>query len=74
MEANSSIVRPRSLPNYLADEVIPEVDRRFRTLPVPEARAVAGRSSGGFEPYAWVWTDPRLSVSSEVTPAMPFLM
>ena len=33
---------------YLAEEVIPEVDRRFRTIPTREARAIAGRSSGGF--------------------------
>ena len=33
---------------YLADEVIPFVDAGFRTIPDREARAVAGRSSGGF--------------------------
>ena len=33
---------------YLADEVIPFVDATFRTIPKREARAVAGRSSGGF--------------------------
>lgn len=34
--------------SYLADEIFAEVDRRFRTIPKREARAVAGRSSGGF--------------------------
>lgn len=33
---------------YLADEVIPFVDAEFRTIPDRSARAVAGRSSGGF--------------------------
>jgi enterochelin esterase-like enzyme len=33
---------------YLADEIIPYVDANFRTVPDREARAVAGRSSGGF--------------------------
>lgn len=33
---------------YLADEVFPFVDAEFRTVPKREARAVAGRSSGGF--------------------------
>lgn len=33
---------------YLADEVIPHVDATFRTIPRGDARAVAGRSSGGF--------------------------
>jgi enterochelin esterase-like enzyme len=33
---------------YLADEVIPEVDARFRTLAERDGRAVVGNSSGGF--------------------------
>lgn len=33
---------------YLADEVFSFVDGQFRTIPHREARAVAGRSSGGF--------------------------
>jgi enterochelin esterase family protein len=33
---------------YLADEIVPWVDAHYRTLPVREARAVLGRSSGGF--------------------------
>jgi len=33
---------------YLAEEVIPEIDRRFRTIASREGRAFAGRSSGGF--------------------------
>lgn len=33
---------------YLADEVFPLVDASLRTLPVREARAVVGKSSGGF--------------------------
>ena len=33
---------------YLADEVIPFVDQHFPTVPAREARAAAGRSSGGF--------------------------
>lgn len=33
---------------YLAEEVVALVDRELRTIPTREARAVAGRSSGGF--------------------------
>ncbi|HJL50142.1 MAG TPA: alpha/beta hydrolase-fold protein, partial [Polyangiaceae bacterium LLY-WYZ-15_(1-7)] len=33
---------------YLAEEVLPHVDATFRTIPKREARAVVGRSSGGF--------------------------
>jgi len=33
---------------YLADEIIPFIDAEFRTVPTREARAVIGRSSGGF--------------------------
>jgi enterochelin esterase-like enzyme len=33
---------------YLADEVFPFVDAEFQTIPKREARAVVGRSSGGF--------------------------
>ena len=33
---------------YLVEEVLPFVDARYRTVPRREARAVVGRSSGGF--------------------------
>jgi len=33
---------------YLADEILPFVDAEFQTVPQREARAVVGRSSGGF--------------------------
>ena len=33
---------------YLADELFPFVDAEFQTIPKREARAVVGRSSGGF--------------------------
>jgi enterochelin esterase-like enzyme len=34
--------------SYLAEEVVAHVDATYRTIPEREARAVAGRSSGGF--------------------------
>jgi S-formylglutathione hydrolase FrmB len=34
--------------SYLCDEVVPWVDARYRTLPDPAHRAIAGKSSGGF--------------------------
>jgi hypothetical protein len=34
--------------DHVVDEVLPEVERRYRTLAKPGGRAVAGRSSGGF--------------------------
>jgi len=33
---------------YLCDEVVPFVDGRYRTLPAPAHRGVAGKSSGGY--------------------------
>lgn len=33
---------------YIVEEVLPVVDARYRTIPKREARAVIGRSSGGF--------------------------
>src|SRR6056297_1838009 len=33
---------------HIVDELVPEVDRRFRTIASPEARGVFGKSSGGF--------------------------
>ncbi len=34
--------------DYLIDELIPAVDQTYRTIPEPAARAVFGKSSGGF--------------------------
>jgi len=34
--------------DHVVDEVLPEVERRYRTLGAPGGRAVIGRSSGGF--------------------------
>lgn len=34
--------------DYLAEELIPAVDGAYRTIPEPSARAVFGKSSGGF--------------------------
>jgi enterochelin esterase family protein len=34
--------------SYLTGELIPHIDRQFRTLPSARHRAVAGKSSGGF--------------------------
>ncbi len=34
--------------SYLADEVLAHVDETYRTIPKREARAIVGRSSGGF--------------------------
>lgn len=33
---------------HLVEELVPEVDRRFRTIARPQARGVFGKSSGGF--------------------------
>jgi enterochelin esterase family protein len=34
--------------DHLIDELVPRVDQNFRTLPKPAARAVMGKSSGGY--------------------------
>ena len=34
--------------SYLCDEIVPWVDARYRTLPAPAHRAIAGKSSGGY--------------------------
>ncbi len=33
---------------HLVEELVPEIDRRFRTIARPESRGVFGKSSGGF--------------------------
>jgi len=34
--------------SYLCDEVVPWIDERYRTIPHRRARAISGKSSGGF--------------------------
>ncbi len=34
--------------SHLVEELVPEIDRRYRTLPSRDSRAVVGKSSGGF--------------------------
>lgn len=34
--------------DYIIKEILPEVDRRYRTLPSPRKRAIFGKSSGGY--------------------------
>jgi enterochelin esterase-like enzyme len=38
---------PRSFDDYLADELVPDVDRRWRTVPQRAGRAIGGVSLGG---------------------------
>lgn len=33
---------------YVTEELVPEIDARYRTIPARDARAIAGKSSGGF--------------------------
>lgn len=44
--------------DYLVDEVIPLVDRNFRTLPGRDHRGIMGRSSGGFGAITQVMRHP----------------
>jgi hypothetical protein len=46
--------------SYLCDEVVPEVDARYRTLAAPEHRGVAGKSSGGFGAFVTPMLRPDL--------------
>ncbi|PYS82499.1 MAG: hypothetical protein DMF67_12570 [Acidobacteria bacterium] len=45
---DSATVPNEKYESYLIQELIPDVDRRFRTIPSREARAVAGLSMGGY--------------------------
>lgn len=45
---------------YVCDEIVPLVDRRFRTIPRREARAIAGKSSGGFGAFSLATRRPDL--------------
>jgi S-formylglutathione hydrolase FrmB len=46
--------------SYLCDDVVPFVDARFRTLPAPAHRGLAGTSSGGFGAAVWAMLRPDL--------------
>ncbi len=48
--ANSATNGPRG--DALVQEIIPEIDRRYRTVPQPSARMLTGHSSGG---WASLW-------------------
>jgi S-formylglutathione hydrolase FrmB len=45
---------------YLCDDVVGFVDERFRTLPEPAHRGLAGTSSGGFGAMVWSMLRPDL--------------
>lgn len=45
---------------YLCEDVVGLVDSRFRTLPAPGHRALAGKSSGGFGAIVWALRRPDL--------------
>ena len=45
---DSATVATDKFETYLLEELIPDVERRFRALPAREARAVAGLSMGGY--------------------------
>src|ERR1041385_6730043 len=46
--------------SYFVEELIPDVDRRFRTLPAREGRAVAGLSMGGYGSMKFALKHPEL--------------
>ncbi len=46
--------------DYLTDELIPYVDRTYRTLPGREHRAITGKSSGGYGAYVQAMRHPEL--------------
>jgi S-formylglutathione hydrolase FrmB len=45
---DSATVPNEKFESYIVEELIPDVERRFRTIPSREARAVAGLSMGGY--------------------------
>src|SRR5581483_11562333 len=46
--------------SHLVHELVPEIDRRFRTIPAREARAVVGKSSGGYGALLAVMEHPEV--------------
>ena len=46
--------------SYFVEELMPDVDRRFRTLPSREGRAIAGLSMGGYGSMKFVLKHPEL--------------
>jgi S-formylglutathione hydrolase FrmB len=46
--------------DYLIDELIPHVDKTYRTLPGREHRAITGKSSGGYGAYVQAMRHPEL--------------
>jgi enterochelin esterase-like enzyme len=46
--------------SYLADDVVPYVDQHYRTVPQRDARAIVGKSSGGFGALRMAMDRPEL--------------
>jgi enterochelin esterase family protein len=44
--------------DYVVEDVVGQVDARFRTVPRPEARGIAGKSSGGYGAFVLAMRHP----------------
>lgn len=61
----------RPIASFLADELVPWVDARYRTIPERRARAVAGISMGGYGALRLGLTRPELfAVAAGLSPAV----
>lgn len=45
------LVHPVEHARFIADELVPEIDRTYRTDPLPDSRVIAGVSYGGLSAY-----------------------
>jgi len=57
---DSATVPNEKFESYFVEELIPDVDRRFRTLPTREGRGVAGLSMGGYGSLKFALKHPEL--------------
>ena len=61
MPTPAQLTRMRSLfANEFRNDIMPHVDKLYRTLPKPESRALAGLSMGGFQTLDITLTNPEL--------------
>ena len=57
---NSATVPQDRFEDFIIQDLVPEIDAKYRTIPAREARAIAGLSMGGYGALKFALKNPRL--------------